>query len=41
VECRFNVTADDYEVRVSESGVSHPGVGEVLTEPTEGDRCAE
>ena len=41
VECRFNVTADDYEVRVRESGGRHPGVGEVLTEPTECDHCAD
>ena len=41
VECRFNVTADDYEARVRESGLPHPGVGEVLAEPTECDRCAD
>jgi hypothetical protein len=41
VECRFNVTANDYEVRMRESGEAHPGVGEVLTEPTECDRCAD
>lgn len=41
VECRFNVMADDYEARVRESGFAHPGVGELLSEPTECDRCAD
>ena len=41
VECRFNVSADDYLARVREAGWNHPGVGEVLTEPTECDRCAD
>ena len=41
VECRFNVSADDYLARVRESGWRHPGAGEVLTEPTECDRCAD
>lgn len=42
VECRFNVTAEDYPVRVRAAGHADPGVGEVLTDPaTECDRCAE
>jgi len=41
VECRFNVTADDYFSRRREAGERDVGSGDVLTEPTDCDRCAD
>ena len=42
VECRFNVTADDYAARVRSSGPPPAEPGEVLVDPAAAcDRCAE
>lgn len=42
VECRFNVTAADYAIRLRAAGQPDLGAGVVLTDPaTECDRCAE
>lgn len=42
VECRFNVTADDYASRRRQDGHADHGDGEVLTgEPVDCDRCAD
>lgn len=42
VECRFNVTSDDYPSRVRQGGRHDLGTGAVLTDPsTACDRCAD
>lgn len=42
VECRFNVTAADYPVRVRSSGPPPTGAAEVLVDPAVAcDRCAD
>ncbi len=42
VECRYNVSADDYLARLRTAGHRDPGAGEVLTDPSVVcDRCED